>query len=60
MLAIRKVFSGLWRAGVHYGIHDCGVAVDPVDGAIEFDVSEGYEGGGDEEGFCFHVTRLSG
>ena len=28
--------------------------------AIEVGVSEGYEGGGDEEGFCFHVTRLSG
>ena len=60
MLAIRKVFSGLFRAGVHYGIHDGGVAVDPGDGAVEFDICPGYEVGGDEEGFCFHVTRLSG
>ena len=60
MLAIRKVFSGLFRAGVQHGIYGGGVAVEPGDGAIEFDVSEGYEGGGDEEGFCFHVTRLSG
>ena len=60
MLAIRKVFSGLFRAGVQHGILDGDVAVDPVDGAVEFDICLGCEGGGDEEGFCFHVTRLSG
>ena len=42
MLAIRKVFSDLFRAGVQHGIRHGGVAVDPGDGAVEFDICLGY------------------